>query len=98
MQNAQPSLIAREDTLFGVCAGLGEDFGFNPLPLRMLFAVSLLVAPVAVLSTYFALGAVVLVSRLAFPRNRAKDQGQPVEAQPLQHQNDAEAAPMAIAA
>jgi phage shock protein PspC (stress-responsive transcriptional regulator) len=27
----QPSLIARDETFLGVCAGLGEDFGINPL-------------------------------------------------------------------
>lgn len=53
--------------LFGVCAFLGEDFGFNPLWLRLAFCVGTIFAPVAVFTTYFALGAVVLVSRLMVP-------------------------------
>lgn len=64
--------------MFGVCACLGEDFGFNPLWLRIAFGVALIFQPVAVLATYFALGAAVLVSRLVAPnRKRAAT---PVEA------------------
>ena len=29
------SIIARDDTLLGVCFALGEDFGFNPVYLRV---------------------------------------------------------------
>ncbi|MGN6818103.1 MAG: PspC domain-containing protein [Sphingomonas sp.] len=56
--------------LFGVCACLGEDFGFNPLYLRLLFGMTLIFAPIAVISAYFGLGALVLVSRLVFPKQR----------------------------
>lgn len=57
---------ARNDNLFGICAAVGEDFGFNPLWLRIAFAVALLVDLEQVLMAYAALGALVLVSRLAF--------------------------------
>lgn len=57
---------ARNDNLFGVCAAVGEDFGFNPLWLRVAFAVALLFDLEHVLMAYAALGALVLVSRLAF--------------------------------
>lgn len=63
---------APRDNLFGVCAALGEDFGFNPLWLRLGFAVALLFSLEKVLLAYVALGVLVLVSRLAFPtRTRA---------------------------
>ncbi|MEH3104527.1 MAG: PspC domain-containing protein [Sphingomonas phyllosphaerae] len=62
---------APRDNLFGVCAALGEDFGFNPLWLRLGFAVALLFSLEKVLLTYAALGVLVLVSRLLFP-NRVR--------------------------
>ena len=71
MQEPQPSLIARDETLLGVCAGLGEDFGFNPVWLRIVLAVGLLWNPTAIVGTYVALGAVVLFSRLVCPNPRA---------------------------
>ncbi|MBM6575548.1 PspC domain-containing protein [Microvirga sp. SRT01] len=59
--------------LFGVCGCIAEDFGFNPLWLRLAFAAPLIWAPLAVLSTYAALGVIVLASRLIFPtRKRGK--------------------------
>lgn len=58
---------APKDNLFGICAAVGEDFGFNPLWLRLAFAGSLLFSLQGVIAAYFALGALVLVSRLAFP-------------------------------
>ena len=61
-----PDQPARNDNLFGVCAALGEDFGFNPIWLRLAFAVALLVDLEHVLLAYAALGLLVLVSRLAF--------------------------------
>ena len=47
---------APKDHLFGVCAALGEDFGFNPLWLRIGFAVALLFDLEHVLMAYAALG------------------------------------------
>lgn len=71
MQNSQQSLITRDDTLFGVCAALGEDLGFNPNYLRITFGVLLLWNPTVVVGAYVAAGAVVLLSRLLFPIPRA---------------------------
>lgn len=62
---------APRDNLFGVCAALGEDFGFNPLWLRLGFAVALLFSLEKVLMAYVALGVLVLASRLLFP-NRTR--------------------------
>ncbi|MBW6528566.1 PspC domain-containing protein [Sphingomonas sp. RHCKR7] len=61
---------APRDNLFGVCAAVGEDLGFNPLWLRAAFAGALLFSLEAVLATYAALGVVVLASRLLFPDRR----------------------------
>lgn len=70
MHASQPSLLMRHDTLLGICEALGEDFGFNPLYLRITFSVLILLSPVAVISTYLGAGVVVLLSRLIFPKPR----------------------------
>ncbi|MDR6789473.1 phage shock protein PspC (stress-responsive transcriptional regulator) [Sphingomonas sp. BE138] len=61
---------APRDNLFGICAALGEDFGFNPMWLRLAFAVALLFSLEKVLLTYAALGVLVVVSRLLFPNRK----------------------------
>lgn len=61
------SIIARDDTLLGVCHAIGEDFGFNPLFLRIAFAVVLFLSPVAAFAGYAVLGAVVAFSRWMVP-------------------------------
>jgi phage shock protein C len=67
MPSPQPNLLARDDTFFGVCQGLGEDLGFNPIYLRIVFAILVLLNPLAALGGYIAAGALVLLSRLVFP-------------------------------
>ena len=61
------SLIARPHTVLGVCEGVGEDLGFNPLWLRIAFASGIFFAPLFVVGLYLALGLVVAGSRWAFP-------------------------------
>ena len=68
---ASASLIARDDTLLGVCAAIAEDFGFNPVLLRLLFGVGMLFNPVAAVAAYAAAGALVAVSRWLVPEPRA---------------------------
>jgi len=70
-QDSQVALPLRSHTIFGVCEAIGEDFGFNPVLLRIPFAASVLLSPTWAIGTYFALGAVVLLSRLLFPKARA---------------------------
>ncbi|HMG46429.1 MAG TPA: PspC domain-containing protein [Allosphingosinicella sp.] len=72
MQTAatQPSLFMRDHTILGVCEGLGEDFGFNPVYLRVVLAAGVIWNPLAVLGVYAALGVVVMLSRLVFPNPR----------------------------
>ncbi|OJY71600.1 MAG: hypothetical protein BGP16_13440 [Sphingobium sp. 66-54] len=70
MQIYQPSLIARNDTLLGVCAAIGEDFGFNPIWLRAAFAVVVFFNLVLAVGIYLAMGAVVLLTRWLYPKPR----------------------------
>ncbi len=64
------NVFARPDTLFGVCEALGEDLRFNPLFLRLAFAVPLIWYPKAVLAVYAAAAVIVVISRLLFPNPR----------------------------
>ena len=64
----QPALPFRAHTIFGVCEGIGEDFGFNPIFLRVPFAATVLWSPTMAIGAYLALGLVVLASRLLFPK------------------------------
>lgn len=70
MQTSQPSLIARDHTILGVCEALGEDFGFNPMFLRVPLAALLLLNPTAVVCTYLAAGVIVFLTRWIFPNPR----------------------------
>ena len=63
---------SHQDNLFGICAAIGEDFGFNPNWLRVAFGAGLLFNLEGVIAAYFALGAIVLVSRLLVPNRRSK--------------------------
>jgi phage shock protein C len=70
MQETRPALPLRDHTVLGVCEGLGEDFGFNPLWLRLLLASFLIWKPLEVIGVYFALGLLVMISRLLVPARR----------------------------
>lgn len=96
MQVSQPSPIARDDTLFGICHALGEDFGFNPIYLRVALSVMLLWNPTVVVSAYAAAGILVLLARWIAPNPRFIT----VEAETSRPRNDDEAAaePLQIAA
>ena len=69
----QAALPLRSHTILGVCEAIGEDFGFNPIFLRVPFAAIVLWSPTIAIGAYFALGAVVLASRLLFPKAKAID-------------------------
>jgi phage shock protein C len=70
MQSPQPSLPMRDDNLLGICQALGDDFGFNPLWLRIVFASVLIWNPVIVVGVYLGLGLVVALSRWLVPNPR----------------------------
>jgi phage shock protein C len=69
-QENRVALPLRSHTILGVCEGIGEDFGFNPVLLRIPFAAGVLWSPSFTFAAYLALGAVVLASRLLFPRTK----------------------------
>lgn len=97
MQDPRTPLFARDDTFFGVCQALGDDFGFNPLWLRILFAVPLMFVPVAAIAAYFGLGAIVLLSRLLAPRPRRQRAAKMPASTPAAA-NEGEQLPLPIAA
>jgi phage shock protein PspC (stress-responsive transcriptional regulator) len=76
MTDVPANVLTREDTLLGVCQAIGDDFGFNPLWLRVAFAACLYWNPAAVVGTYLGLGIIVAISRLVIRNPR------PVRAEP----------------
>ena len=71
VQEVQPALPLRAHTILGVCEALGEDFGFNPMWLRVPFAASVLFSVEMAIGAYLALGLTVLASRLLFPKAKS---------------------------
>ena len=69
-QENQVALPLRSHTILGVCEALGEDFGFNPIFLRVPLAASVLYSVTWAVGAYLALGLVVLASRLLFPASK----------------------------
>ena len=96
MQAVQTNILARDDTFFGVCEALGEDFGFNAQYLRIALGVLLIWNPIAVIAFYLAAGAVVALSRWLAPNPAFAEAsaGEPAAAQG----NDNEEAEMLAAA
>ena len=73
----QVALPLRSHRILGVCEAIGEDFGFNPVFLRIPFAASVIYSPLLAIGAYLALGLAVLGSRMLFPRKPQVEQ--PVE-------------------
>jgi phage shock protein PspC (stress-responsive transcriptional regulator) len=69
----QVALPLRSHTILGICEAIGEDFGFNPVLLRIPFAASVIYSPTLAIGTYLALGVVVLASRLLFPKAKVAE-------------------------
>ena len=80
-QETQVALPLRSHTILGICEAIGEDFGFNPIFLRVPFAAIVLWSPTIAIGAYFALGAVVLASRLLFPKAKTNE-AEPIKAEP----------------
>ena len=70
MASDKGNLFLRNDTIFGVCQGLGEDLGIHPNVFRIALAVGITVAPFWMVGIYAAMAVVVLVSRLLFPNRK----------------------------
>lgn len=72
------NLMLRNDTILGVCEGLGQDLGINPNWLRIGFCAPIFWNPALVIGVYLALGVVLAVTRFAFPdRTIAVHTGKP---------------------
>ena len=70
MESAHTSVLTRDDTFFGVCEALGEDFGIHPNLLRLGFALTLFFSPLAAFAGYAAAGLVVAATRWLVPNPR----------------------------
>jgi len=79
-QNRYTALPLRDHTILGVCEAIGEDFGFNPTYLRVPLAACVLVSLKYAIIAYFALGIVVLASRLLFPQPKIAEAASATEA------------------
>ncbi|MGN6278011.1 MAG: PspC domain-containing protein [Sphingomonas sp.] len=69
--SANQALFNRPDTLLGVCEGIGREFGFHPNILRIALAIPMIWSPVAVVGTYFGLGAALWISHKIAPNRRS---------------------------
>ena len=67
MEQQSNNIFRRDDTFFGVCHAIGEDFGINPNWVRVGFTLPLFFLPIQTIAAYLALGVVVLVSRWRHP-------------------------------
>jgi phage shock protein PspC (stress-responsive transcriptional regulator) len=85
VQDTQPALPFRQHTILGVCEGIGEDFGFNPMFLRIPLAVAVLWSPQMAVAIYLALGLVVLASRLLFPMAKVAAAAPTMAVEPATH-------------
>ena len=66
----QVALPLRSHTILGICEAIGEDFGFNPVLLRVPLAAMVIWSPMIAIGSYLGLGIAVLASRLLFPKTR----------------------------
>lgn len=79
-QENQVAVPLRSHTILGVCEAIGEDFGFNPVFLRVPLATAVLYSIPLAIGAYLALGCVVLLSRLLFPKPKSQQSDSAVEA------------------
>ena len=63
IEKREPALPLRGDTLLGVCEAIGQELGFNPTWLRVVFAALLMWNPEVIVATYLGLGIIVAITR-----------------------------------
>ena len=73
--NQPTEIISKPDNILGICEAVGNDLGFNPTWLRLAFLPVIFFAPLVMIGAYLALGAVVVTSRLIFPKPRVAASG-----------------------
>lgn len=91
MTNQTP-LPLRNDTILGVCEAIGQDFGFNPIWLRLAFIPPMFFSPTLAIAAYLGLGGIVAASRYFAPNKPASDQIVDVEAKVVEEEQLAIAA------
>ena len=84
----QVALPLRSHTILGVCEGIGEDFGFNPVFLRIPLAASVIWNPAVAVGTYLTLGLLVLASRLLFPVKKPETEVEESRPEPANEQRE----------
>jgi len=95
----QADAPARKDNLLGICHAIGEDFGFNPIFLRIPLAVGIVVNAQWTLIAYAAMGVAVLASRLLIRKPKAPKVAAPALIEAVPAVREAQSAEeMAIAA
>jgi phage shock protein C len=87
-QEDQVALPLRNHTILGVCEAIGEDFGFNPIFLRVPLAAMVIVNAAWAFGAYFGLGAIVLASRLLFPDRKAATKADVAQPAAANEQNE----------
>jgi phage shock protein C len=70
MTTKTTNLFLRDDTIFGVCQAIGDDFGFNPLWLRLALAAPVMFQSYWGIVAYGVLAIAVFASRLIAPTPR----------------------------
>lgn len=91
MQATRQNMFMRDDTFFGVCQALGEDFRFSPTLLRLAFALGFFWNPLVVTGAYLALGVLVAITRFVAPDPRPVEKLRMVPVQPEQDREEAQA-------
>lgn len=88
--NTDQNIFFRNDTIFGTCQAIGDDFGFNANWLRVPLATLVVVSPIGAIGGYLALSLLVLLSRTIFKPAQvpAATREQVVEAQAVQANDD----------
>ena len=86
MTNQTP-LPLRNDTILGVCEAIGQDFGFNPLWLRLAFIAPIFFAPYAAVGAYLGLGVIVAATRYFAPNKPASEQVVDAKAVEVAHED-----------
>jgi phage shock protein C len=79
---AKTALPLRNDTIFGICEGIGEDFGISANWIRVPLCALVIWSPIASVAIYLGLGVAVAASRLLFPDRRSANSSVAISEQP----------------
>lgn len=91
------TLFNRPDTMFGICEGIGHEFGFHPNILRVALAIPLVWNPLAAIGLYLAMGVALMASRILMPARHTAPAKPALEVVPTSGVEQAESA-VALAA